>query len=107
VLAPPLLASALAQVSIATPLTSDVQQATTSTTELGEIAREYFKRFITKTKDADTTYGIHDRCGKFYTGDTEIKIDGDDIIVGDRVYEGTSGLWELISVRRLAMRHIR
>jgi hypothetical protein len=28
-------------------------------------------------------------------GDTEIRIDGDDIIVGDKVYEGTPGLWEL------------
>jgi hypothetical protein len=86
----------LAQASIATPLASDVQQAAASTTELGEIATAYFKRFTTKTKDADTTYGIHDRGGKFYIGDTEIKIDGDDIIVGDKVYEGTPGLWELI-----------
>jgi hypothetical protein len=58
-LAPPPLAPAVAQASIATPLASDVQQATTSTTELGEITTAYLKRFTTKTKDADTTYGIH------------------------------------------------
>jgi hypothetical protein len=39
---------------------------------------------------------MNDRGGKFYIGDTQIRIDGDDIIVGDRVYQGTPGLWELI-----------
>jgi hypothetical protein len=66
------------------------------TTELGEIATAYVKLFTTKTKDADTTYGIYDKGGRFYIGDTEIQIHGDDIIVGDRVYEGAPGLWELI-----------
>jgi hypothetical protein len=42
------------------------------------------------------TYGMHDRGGRFYIEDTEIKIYGEDIIVGDKVYEGTWGLWELI-----------
>jgi hypothetical protein len=91
---PPPLAPALTQASIASAAPD--QQASASTTELGEIATAYFKRFTTKTKDADTTYGIHDRGGKFYIGDTEIKIDGDDIIVGDKVYKTTPGLWELI-----------
>jgi hypothetical protein len=92
-LAPPPLAPALAP-----PLASDApdQQAAASTTELGKIATAYFKRFTTNTKDANTTYGIHDRGGKFYIGDTEIRIDEDYIIVGDRVYEGTPGFWELI-----------
>jgi hypothetical protein len=54
------------------------------------------KRFSTKSKDADTTYGIHDRGGKLFIGDTEIKNDADNILVGDRVYEGTPGLWEVI-----------
>jgi hypothetical protein len=100
-LAPPPLAPALAQ---APPLAQAHRNPACErpagysklTTELGEIATAYFKRFTTKTKDADTTYGIYDKGGKFYIGDTEIRIDGDDIIVGDRVYEGTPGLWELI-----------
>jgi hypothetical protein len=100
-IAPPPLAPALAQApplaqaSIA-PAPDQTAASSQLTTDLGEIATAYFKRFTTKTKDADTTYGIHDRGGKFYIGDTEIKIDGDDIIVGDKVYEGTPGLWELI-----------
>jgi hypothetical protein len=95
-LAPPPLAPALAQApplaqaSIA-PAPDQTAASSQLTTELGEISTAYFKRFTTKTKDTDTTYGIYDRGGKFYIGDTEIKIDGDDIIVGDKVYEGTLG----------------
>jgi hypothetical protein len=66
------------------------------TTELGEIATAYFKLFTTKTKDADATYGIYDKGERFYIANTEVRIDGDDIILGDRVYEGAPGLWELI-----------
>jgi hypothetical protein len=90
-IAPPPTAQALplAQPSSEPPSQQD-------TTELGEIATAYFKLFTTKTKDADTTYGIYDKGGKFYIGDTEVRIDGDDIIIGDKVYEGTPGLWELI-----------
>jgi hypothetical protein len=80
----------------APPLASEPTPSQQATTELGEIATAYFKRFTTKTKDADTTYAIHDKGGKFHIEDTEIRIDGDDIIVGDKVYEGTPGLWELI-----------
>jgi hypothetical protein len=89
---PPAQALPLAQASI------DQQAATSSqiTTKLGKIATAYFKRFTTKSKDANTTYGTHDKGGKFYIGDTEVRIQGDDRIVSDRVYEGTPGLWELI-----------
>jgi hypothetical protein len=100
-LAPPPLAPALAQApplaqaSIASALDQQVATSSQVTTKLGRIVTEYFKLFTIKTKDADITYGIHDKGGKFYIGDTEIRIQGDDIIVGDRVYEGTPGLWEL------------
>jgi hypothetical protein len=66
--------------------------AAQAVTELGDIATAHFKRFTTKTKDADTTFGTHDRGGEFYIGDKEIKIDGDDIIVGDKVCGGMPGL---------------
>jgi hypothetical protein len=71
------------------------QHAAGSTTELSEIATAYFMRFTSQSKDADTTYGIHDRDGKFYIEDTEIK-DGDNILVGNKVNEGKPGLRELI-----------
>jgi hypothetical protein len=48
----------------------DQQAAASSqlTTELGEIATAYFKRFTSKSKDADTTYGIHDKGEVLYRG---------------------------------------
>jgi hypothetical protein len=97
-IAPPPLAEAppLAQASIATPHASQPAPGQQLISSLGEIATAYFKLFTTKSKDADTTYGIYDKGGRFYIGDTEVRIDGDDIIVGDKVYEGTPGLWELI-----------
>jgi hypothetical protein len=49
----------------ATAARRNAREASQAVTELGEIATAYFKRFTTKTKDADTTFGIHDRCGKF------------------------------------------
>jgi hypothetical protein len=94
--APPLPAIAPPPLAQASTLASDPSTSSQLTTELGKIATEYFKRFTTKTKDADKTYGIYDKGGRFYKKDTEVGIDGDDIIVGDRVYEVTPGLWELI-----------
>jgi hypothetical protein len=92
---PPAQAPPLAQ-AIALPSASETTTGQQLTTDLGEIATAYFKLFTTTTKNADTTYVKYDKGGKFYIGDTEVRIDGDDIIIGDRIYEGTPGLWELI-----------
>jgi hypothetical protein len=69
--------------------------------ELGEIATAYLKRFAEKANTTDKIFGIHDRGGKFYIGNTEIMLDGDNItLMGDgephKTYTGTPGLWELI-----------
>ena len=34
---------------------------------------------------------------QYYIGNEPIDIDGNNLIVGDKEYEGTPGLWELIS----------
>ena len=39
---------------------------------------------------------MRDKDGKFYIGNKEAKIKENNIIVGDREYVGTPGLWELI-----------
>ena len=44
---------------------------------------------------ADNTFGLRDKDGKFYIGNKEA-IKKNNIIVGDREYVGTPGLWELI-----------
>jgi hypothetical protein len=59
------------------------RDASQLTTELGEIATSYFKKFTAKTEDVDTAFGVHDRGWKFHVGDSEITIDQVDIIVGD------------------------
>ena len=64
--------------------------------ELGPIATEYLRSMASKTP-SDKTFGLHDEDGKFYIGDSEVTIDGDDIIIGDETFAGTPGLWELIT----------
>ena len=48
---------------------------------------------------ADKTFGLRDKDGKFYIGKKEAKIKENNIIVGNKEYAGTPGLWELIVAR--------
>ena len=48
---------------------------------------------------ADKTFGLRDKDGKFYIGNKEAKIKENNIIVGNKEYTGTPGLWELIVAR--------
>ena len=48
---------------------------------------------------ADKTLGLRDKDGKFYIGNKEEKIKENNIIVGNKEYAGTHGLWELIVAR--------
>ena len=50
---------------------------------------------------ADKTFGLRDKDGKFYIGNKEEKIKENNIIVGNKEYAGTPGLWELIVARSL------
>ena len=62
---------------------------------IGDIAEQYLRKFAT-VSGADKTFGLRDKDGKFYIGNKETKIKENNIIVGDREYVGTRGLWELI-----------
>ena len=62
---------------------------------IGEIAKTYLKKFTTKD-EADRTYGLYDKAGKFYIGNKLAIIVDNDLVVGKDEYEGTPGLWELI-----------
>ena len=66
---------------------------------IGPIATYYMRKFASKDKDTDTVYGIYDNKGKFYIGDTRVGIIDDNIIVGEKEYQGTPGLWELITMK--------
>ena len=43
-----------------------------------------------------TTFGMYFKDGDFRIGDKKVDIKGDNIIIGDKEYKGTEGLWELI-----------
>ena len=53
-------------------------------------------RKFTSTSGTDKTFGLRDKDGKFYIGSKEAKIKENNIIVGEKKYAGTPGLWELI-----------
>ena len=48
---------------------------------------------------ADKTFGLRDKDGKSYIGNKEAKIKENNIIVWDKEYAGTPGLWELLVAR--------
>ena len=62
---------------------------------IGDIAEQYLRK-CTAVSGADKTFGLQDKDGKFYIGNKEAKIKENNIIVGDREYAATPGLWELI-----------
>ena len=63
---------------------------------IGPIAEEALSKFL-RRDEADKTYGLRDEKGKFYIGNKLTIIDNNDLIVGKYEYEGTPGLWELIT----------
>ena len=56
------------------------------------------RKFAT-VSGADKTFGLRDKDGKFYIGNKKAKIKENNIIVGNKEYAGTPGLWELIVAR--------
>jgi len=64
---------------------------------LGPLATEYLKPAVSKLPISDRTFGLYSQEGRFYIGDTEVSISEDDIQIGQDVYDGTPGLWELIT----------
>ena len=61
---------------------------------LRDIAKQYLRKFATAS-GADKTFGLLDMDDKFYIGNNEAKIKQNNIIVGEKEYDGTPGLWEL------------
>ena len=65
---------------------------------IGDIVEQYLRKFTT-VSGANKTFGLRDKHGSFYIGNKEAKIKDNNIIVGDKTYTGTPGLWELIVAR--------
>ena len=62
---------------------------------IGNIAEQYLRKFAS-TSGTDKTFGLRDKDGKFYIESKEAKIKENNIILGEKEYDGTPGLWELI-----------
>ena len=62
---------------------------------IGDFAEQYLRKFAS-VSGADQTFGLRDKDCKFAIENKEAKIKENNIIVGDREYVGTPGLWELI-----------
>ena len=56
-------------------------------------------RKFTTLSEADKTFGLRDKDGKFYIGNKKANIKENNIIVGNKEYTGTPGLWEHIVAR--------
>ena len=66
--------------------------------EYGPIATENFKKYVTPGVGGDLTSGVYFKEGEGeYIGSEPIKIDDNDIIINNDKYEGTPGLWKLIT----------
>ena len=66
---------------------------------LGEMATKYLREYTSSKAKTDTIFGIHSKDGNFYIGNTPVTIEGDDIVIGDKTYKGTIGLWELLTMK--------
>ena len=62
---------------------------------LGPIASKAFENYTT-LEGADKVFGMVKKNKYYYIGNKPIKIKGDNIIIDDKEYPGTKGLWELI-----------
>ena len=62
------------------------------------MAGQYLRKFAS-FPGADKTSGLRDKDSKFYIGNKETRIKEINIIVGDKDYVGTRGLWELVVER--------
>ena len=64
----------------------------------GPLAVNSLLQAFTK-KDIDKFYGINAENGKFKIGNKFITIEKDNIIIDDKTFEGTPGLWGLITLK--------
>ena len=62
---------------------------------IGDIAEPYLRKFASTSGAC----GLRDKDGKFYIGNKEAKVKENNIIVSNKEYAGTPGLWELTVAR--------
>lgn len=62
----------------------------------GKLAKEYFSKLISGNKEIDHNYGVRVEGDYWMLGNKVLEIDNDDLIISDKRYSGTRGLYELI-----------
>ena len=67
-------------------------------TEIGSIARKYIQKNLGRQT---TKAGIYSEDDNLKIGSKPIKIEGNDIFINDERFEGTPGLWELITSKNI------
>ena len=67
--------------------------------DFGFLASAYLGNYLSKNSVADTTYGIRRDGNTFFIGNKEIEINNNDITIEDKIYKGTKGLWELLTLK--------
>ena len=76
----------------------DVEYGTFNDGYYGPLARAFKAKVLSRNPDVDTSFGIYfTPDGRTMMGKKYVKIYGDDIIVDNEVYNGTKGLWALIT----------
>ena len=91
---------------VSTPSRIPMIQArpTPDTLEFGKLAAKYLANYLLpkgKRAATDTTYGIRkdENSSNFHIGNEIVEIMNDDITVGGKTYTGTTGLWELLTLK--------
>jgi len=67
---------------------------------VGLIAGKYLTKLVGKSKKEDETFGPNRKTGNLRLGDAEFKTDGNDMIINGKRYNGTEGLWELVTMKK-------
>lgn len=72
-------------------------------THFGRVASAYLSPYVTNSRTLDTVLGIRrDDEGTFMIGDSPVTVDeGGDVTVAEVTYEGTEGLWELLTKKKV------
>lgn len=69
--------------------------------EIGSLANKFLQMSRGKTIKTDNSFGIYELGDELYIGNMPVKIINDDIVFADGYkYEGTEGLWELLTLEK-------
>ena len=67
------------------------------TPSIGKTAADSLSKALSKKKETDPTFGIYNEGDQLMIGSLPIQIEGNDLVVDGRTYNGTEGLWQLLT----------